>query len=84
MGAHLTRNALVAAVCLAFGACATDSSYPARQVTQTTPQEAARLLGCQDDEIAFCVETNCELEEYRCTQRSDVRDLLKAGEFRHR
>jgi len=83
MAAHLTRNALLLTAGLVLSGCAAESPYPSSQVTQTTPQEAARLLGCQNDEIAFCMETNCELEEYRCTKRSEVRDLLKAGDFRH-
>lgn len=74
---------MLTVACLATAACATENHYPASQVTQTTAAEAARLLGCASDEVAFCVETNCELEEYRCTSRSDVRDLLKAGDFRH-
>jgi hypothetical protein len=83
MASHVTRKLLLAAGCLVLSACATESPYPRQQVTQTTPAEATRLLGCRDDEVAFCIETNCALEDYYCTNRNDVRDLFKAGDFRH-
>jgi len=83
MAAHLTRNFRLAAVCVAISACVAEQPYPTSQVTQTTPEEAARLLGCRSDEVAFCIGTNCELEDYQCANRGDVRELFKAGEFRH-
>jgi hypothetical protein len=83
MVAHVTRKLLPAAVALVCSACAAENPYPATQVTQITPAEATRLLGCQDDEVAMCIETNCELEDYYCANRGDVREMFKAGEFRH-
>jgi hypothetical protein len=83
MTAHVTRNCRIAVACLTVSACASESPYPGTQVTQTTPREAARVLGCHTDEVALCVEINCELEDYYCGNRGDVREMFKAGEFRH-
>lgn len=83
MAAQFTRNFRLAVVCLAISACATEQPHLTSRVTQTTPEEAARLLGCSSEEVAFCVETSCELADYQCASRGDVRELFKAGEFRH-
>lgn len=74
---------LIPAACLALGACASGDPRTTKPNTQTTPAEAARILGCNEDEVAFCMEVNCELEEYYCANRNDVREMLKAGEFRY-
>jgi hypothetical protein len=77
---------MISAASLALGACATSdprtSTSTSTQLTQTTPAEAARALGCIDDEVAVCMDSNCELEEYYCAPRDDVRKMFKAGEFR--
>jgi hypothetical protein len=82
MAAYLTRFVLVSAACLALGACAASDPRTSARLTQTTPAEAARALGCNDDEVAVCMDSNCELEEYYCAPREDVRKMFKAGEFR--
>lgn len=46
-------------------------------------EEAARLLGCGHEEVAVCIQTNCELEEYYCAPSDDVKRMLRAGEFRY-
>jgi hypothetical protein len=46
-----------------------------------TAAEVAKVIGCNSDEVALCIEVNCELEEWHCANRNDVRDLFKAGDF---
>jgi hypothetical protein len=48
-----------------------------------SPEEAASVLNCADEEIAICIQTNCELEDYACASREDARKLFKAGDFQY-
>ena len=78
----------VLAICIfsTFGCANTETeedSYQAERKRPVSAEQAAKLLGCGDDDVAVCIQTSCELEEYYCTEREDVRKMFKAGEFRH-
>jgi len=74
------KKLLMLAICtVGIGACANTQHAEREQHVK----DIAQTIGCAEDEVAFCVETNCEPEEYVCTNRGDVREMFKAGEFRH-
>ena len=60
-----------------------DDDYFANRNKIVSTEEAARLLGCDHDEVAVCIQTNCELEEYHCAPREDAKKMFRAGEFRY-
>ena len=44
-----------------------------------SPAEIAKMLGCTQSEIAFCMDVNCEPEEYACVDRTSTLDALSPG-----
>jgi hypothetical protein len=75
------RQGLLIWVCAILGACA--SGGETRQLEVIDPKEIAKAAGCAHDEVAVCIEIDCQPYEYRCAARSDVLKLFKAGEFRY-
>jgi hypothetical protein len=72
---------LLVAIAASFAGCVnTDHVASARPPDHA---EIAKSLNCTSEQVALCVETNCEPEEFQCADRGDVRDMFKAGEFRH-
>ena len=57
---------------------------PVEQAAPPDVEQIARELGCGGDEVAVCIDVNCEPEEFQCVPRNDVKRFFKAGEFRHR
>ena len=68
---------------LSLCGCSSTETQPREKHRYPTAQEAANVLGCTEDEVAMCIEINCELDEYRCADSDDVRKMFKAGEYRH-
>ena len=60
-----------------------DDSYFVNRTKIVSTDEAARILGCSHNEVAVCIQTNCEIEEYYCAPRDDVKKMFRAGEFRY-
>jgi hypothetical protein len=60
-------------------ACA--GSEPTALGREPSASEIAGLIGCSSQEVAMCIEVNCELEEWYCADSNDVRDMFKAGDF---
>ena len=60
-------------------ACA--GSEPTALAREPSASEIAKLIGCSPQEVAMCIEVNCELEEWYCADSNDVRDMFKAGDF---
>lgn len=87
-GANMTRYRLrtrygwLAAMCVVLSACA--SSEQTRQLEKIDAKDIAEAAGCTRDEVAVCIEIDCQPEEYQCAPRSAVLELFKAREFRHR
>ena len=79
MPAPFKLNFLLAITVACLAACA--SSEPNYHPREPTAAEVAKLIGCGSEEVALCIEINCELEEWRCADRTDVRDMFKAGDF---
>jgi len=77
-----TRYVWLAAMCIVPSACA--SSEQTRQLQKIAAKDIAKAAGCTRDEVAICIEIDCQPEEYQCAPRSAVLDLFKAREFRHR
>jgi hypothetical protein len=71
---------LVAGITGLSGCASTDGAARDREPDVS---QIAKTIGCRQDEVAICIEVNCEPEEYYCTNRGDVQDMFKAGEFRH-
>lgn len=63
-------------------ACA--GSEPTALKREPSASEIAQIIGCAPNEVALCIEVNCELEEWRCADSNDVRDMFKAGDFTNR
>jgi hypothetical protein len=60
-------------------ACAgTDPNY---RTPTPGAAEVAKLIGCSTDEVAVCIEVNCELEDWQCSPRDDVRHMFKVNDF---
>jgi len=82
----LSKSLLVVSLFSLIGCASTDTesdSYTANRMKSPTAQEAARVLGCSHDEVAICIEVNCEIEEFQCAAREDVKRMFKAGEYRY-
>lgn len=60
--------------------CAGDTSKPLQR--DPGAREMARVLGCAENEVAICVDTNCTPEDYRCVHREDARQMLGVPEYR--
>ena len=76
-----TKLLVLAILVALLTACA--SSEPYERTREPTASEVAKLIGCRSNEVALCIEVNCELEEWRCADSNDVRDMFKAGDFNH-
>jgi hypothetical protein len=79
MTGPVQRNFLLTILVASVTACA--SSGPNEHPREPSAAEVAEVIGCNSDEVALCIETNCELEEWHCAPRNDVRDMFKAGDF---
>lgn len=65
-------------VICALAGCAAEG--PSERRANPSVAEIARSLGCGRNEVAVCIDVNCEPEDYRCAPRASARDLL-SGEF---
>lgn len=79
IAARVIRNVLLTFIVACLTACA--STGENHRTPTPTAAEAAKLIGCHSDEVALCIEINCELEEWHCVERDEVRDMFKAGDF---
>ena len=61
MATRILRNSLLVACLIGVVGCAStetdDESYVADRKRTPSAQEAARVLGCTEDEVAVCVQT---------------------------
>ena len=76
------------AVCLfsVFGCANTgteEDTHRADRVRPASAEQAARMLGCTHDEVAVCIQTNCELDDYYYTNSEDAKRMFRAGEYRY-
>ena len=78
-GMNATKFFMLAICLTGLTACA--SSEPNERAREPSASEIAKVIGCNSDEVALCTETSCELEEWHCAPRNDVRDMFKAGDF---
>lgn len=65
---------------LIFSLAACGATGPVEDRRKPRPEEIARSLGCARDEVAVCIEINCDAEDYQCAPRGSARDML-SGEF---
>ena len=79
--ARLNRNCLAIVVVICLTACA--STEPNYRTSEPSAAEVAKAIGCSSDEVAVCIEVNCELEDWQCSPRDDVRQMFKVDEFKH-
>ena len=88
MATRITSQLLVAGCLLGVLGCAStdvdEDGFVADRKRPPSAEEAARVLGCTDDQAAVCIQTNCEIEEFYCANREDVRMMFRAGDFRHK
>lgn len=75
------QNYWLPAICVMLGACASDG--PTERHDRIDAKEIAAEAGCKADEVAVCIEVDCQPEEYKCAARDDVVELFKARDFRH-
>lgn len=66
-------------VLLILAGCASDAPISANAGPEPTPDEIARALGCTRSEIAFCVDSDCGPEEYRCVDRRSMLESMSPG-----
>jgi hypothetical protein len=74
----------LAIIVASLTACAASGSEPTARTRDPSPSEIAQIIGCSPHEVALCIEVNCELEEWRCADSNDVRNMFKAGDFTNR
>lgn len=79
---HRTSRALLPFVIAGLTACA--AGAPGDRIRNPDINEIARELGCTSEEVAVCVDVNCEPHEYQCAHRSDVKALLGVQEYPRR
>lgn len=79
--ARVIRNSLVTIVVTCLTACA--GTEPNYRTSEPSAAEVAKAIGCSSDEVAVCIEVNCELEDWQCSPRDDVRQMFKVDEFKH-
>jgi hypothetical protein len=71
---------LMLAICL-IGLTACANSGPNERAREPSASEIAQLIGCNTEEVALCIESHCQLEEWRCVPRSDVKYMFKVDEI---
>jgi hypothetical protein len=75
-----SQNLPVQLLCIAaLAACA--SHDPVERQPDADIAAVAKALGCSDDEVAVCVDVNCEPREYRCANKADVKALLGVRDY---
>lgn len=73
------RNIAVIALLGVFVAgCAVEGG---RKLEKVGRHEVAEFAGCGPDEVAMCVDTNCEPEEFKCVERGNAAQVLGVPEF---
>ena len=55
--------------------CATGKPEELRSAPEVTKMH--EQLGCRSDEVAVCIDVDCEPEDYVCTRRTDFRDAFE-------
>ncbi len=55
-------------------ACASDARFD--RPPQPDIRDIARAIGCTDDQVAVCVSTHCQLEDYQCVERERALDAI--------
>ncbi|MEM7432969.1 MAG: hypothetical protein AAF351_13700 [Pseudomonadota bacterium] len=74
-----TIRMLAAAVGLVFLAgCANEGG---RTLDKVGRHEVAEYAGCSNDQVAMCIDTNCEPDEFQCVDRGDAHSILGVPEF---
>jgi hypothetical protein len=77
----MNQSNLIALAILVASLTACASSEPRAQNREPSASEIAQIIGCAPNEVALCIEVNCELEEWRCADSDDVRKMFRAGDF---
>jgi hypothetical protein len=49
---------------------------PVNTGPEVTIEEIRAVLRCARDEVAICIETDCDAEDYACAKRDDLRYML--------
>lgn len=60
---------------LALAACATGE--PVERESRPDNEQIANELGCAADEVAICVDINCEPDDYVCAEKGEMRRLFE-------
>ncbi len=77
---NILQSVLLQVVCVTtLIACA--ARQPVDRQADLDVAGIAKALGCTDDEVAVCVDVNCEPHEYRCANRADVKALLGVSDY---
>jgi len=71
---------LTALVACATGEPANRQSEPAmeeRAMAEPDMEEIRRALGCSSDQVAICIDADCEPDEYVCGENVELRNLFE-------
>ncbi len=74
---------LYIAILFALAGCASNSASelggragPVNTGPEVDIEEIRAVLRCARNEVAVCIETDCDAEDYACAKRDDMRYLL--------
>ena len=72
----LVTNTLRQCTCLALlAACATDDTVDGRY--DPGESEIRPVVQCASDQVAVCIDVNCEPTEYVCAEKRDLRGMFE-------
>jgi len=76
-------SSLYTAILIALTGCAAQSAGelggragPVNTGPEVDIEEIRAVLRCRRNEVAVCIETDCDAEDYACAKRDDMRYLL--------
>lgn len=71
------------AILIALIGCASNSprelgaaAGPVNTGPEVSIEEIRAVLNCRRDEVAVCMDTDCDAEDYACAKRDDLRYML--------
>ena len=71
----ISKTVLLLTSFLVLAGCATGE--PADREARLDEESIARAVGCTSDQVAVCVAVNCELEDYVCAEKGELRSLFE-------
>ena len=72
------RGLAILFVAIFAAGCAVEGG---RKLDKVGRHEVAEYAGCSHDQVAMCMDTNCEPDEFQCVDRADAHTMRGVPEF---